>query len=36
MCSSDLATYLRERFAPDKPAWSGIEDAIVRARKVAH
>lgn len=32
----ELATYLRERFAPDKPAWSGIEDAIVRARKVAH
>ncbi len=32
----ELATYLRERFAPDKPAWSGIEDAIARARKVAH
>jgi nicotinate dehydrogenase subunit B len=33
---ADLATYLRGRFAPEKPAWSGIEDAIARARKATH
>lgn len=33
---ADLAAYLRGRFAPEKPAWSGIEDAIAKGRKAAH
>jgi nicotinate dehydrogenase subunit B len=33
---ADLAAYLRGRFAPEKPAWDGIEDAIAKARKAAH
>lgn len=30
---ADLAAYLRGRFAPEKPGWSGIDDAIAQARK---
>lgn len=30
---ADLAAYLRGRFAPEKPGWSGIDDAIARVRK---
>ncbi|MCP4563594.1 MAG: molybdopterin-dependent oxidoreductase [Bosea sp.] len=30
---ADLAAYLRGRFAPEKPGWSGVEDAIAQARK---
>jgi nicotinate dehydrogenase subunit B len=29
---SELIGYLRQRFAPDKPAWSGIDAAITAAR----
>lgn len=29
---ADLAAYLRARFAPDKAAWSGLDDAIARLR----
>lgn len=32
---AELAAYLRERFAPGKPAWEGIEAAVARARKAA-
>lgn len=30
---TELAAYLRGRFAPGKPAWEGIEAAVARARK---
>eukprot|EP01042_Synura_sphagnicola_P029208 gene29208-biopygen27932 len=33
---ADLAAYLRGRFAPEKPAWNGIEDAVAKGRKAAH
>jgi nicotinate dehydrogenase subunit B len=29
---ADLVTYLRARFAPDKPAWSGLREASARLR----
>lgn len=29
----ELAAYLRGRFAPEKPAWEGIEAAVAKARK---
>lgn len=29
----ELAIYLRGRFAPEKPAWEGIEAAVARARR---
>ncbi|MEO5697507.1 MAG: cytochrome c, partial [Burkholderiaceae bacterium] len=29
-----LAAYLRQRFAPDKPAWRDLESAVPRARAV--
>ena len=32
---SELASYLRQRFAPDKPAWSDIETAVRAARQAA-
>lgn len=32
----ELAAYLRGRFAPEKPAWEGIEAAVARARKARH
>jgi nicotinate dehydrogenase subunit B len=31
----DLARYLRSRFAGDRPAWSGIEEALAAARAAA-
>jgi nicotinate dehydrogenase subunit B len=30
---AELVTYLRRQFAPDKPAWTGIETAVGRIRK---
>ncbi|WP_332682035.1 c-type cytochrome, partial [Bosea sp. (in: a-proteobacteria)] len=32
----DLARYMRTRFAPDKPGWNGIEEALATARKTGH
>jgi nicotinate dehydrogenase subunit B len=29
---AELATYMRQRFAPDRPAWQGLAAAIARAR----
>jgi nicotinate dehydrogenase subunit B len=29
---ADLANYLRARFAPDRPAWTGLEQAVARLR----
>jgi nicotinate dehydrogenase subunit B len=29
---TDLIRYLRTRFAPDKPAWDGIDAALTAAR----
>lgn len=31
---TELATYLRARFAPEKPAWSDLPEAIERARAI--
>ena len=31
-----LAAYMRQRFAPDKPAWQGLEAASAQARALAH
>ena len=28
----DLATYMRQRFAPQKPAWTDLPQALARAR----
>jgi len=28
----ELVSYLRSQFAPDKPAWHGIESAVSRLR----
>ena len=33
---TELIRYLRTRFAPDKPAWDGIDAALKAARGVAH
>jgi nicotinate dehydrogenase subunit B len=30
---AELATYLRRQFAPDKPAWTGIQAAVGRIRQ---
>ena len=32
---ADLVAYLRQQFAPGKPAWSGIDTAIARAKSAA-
>jgi nicotinate dehydrogenase subunit B len=32
---AELVSWLRRQFAPDKPAWSGVEAAIGRARQAA-
>ena len=29
---AELAAYLRRQFAPDKPAWSGVESVVSRIR----
>ena len=29
---AELVTYLRRQFAPDKPPWSGVREAVARAR----
>jgi nicotinate dehydrogenase subunit B len=31
----ELVTFLRSQFAPDKPAWTGVKDAITRVRASA-
>ncbi|MGA8900142.1 MAG: molybdopterin cofactor-binding domain-containing protein [Bradyrhizobium sp.] len=30
---AELVTYLRQQFAPQKPAWTGVRDAIMRIRQ---
>jgi nicotinate dehydrogenase subunit B len=30
---AELVRYLRQQFAPEKPAWTGVEDAIMRIRQ---
>jgi nicotinate dehydrogenase subunit B len=32
---SELVSYLRRQFAPDKPAWTGVQDTIGRIRQAA-
>jgi nicotinate dehydrogenase subunit B len=32
----ELVTFLRGQFAPDKPAWTGVRETIVRVRSSAH
>ena len=32
---AELVAYLRQRFAPDKPAWTGVRDTIIRIRQGA-
>jgi nicotinate dehydrogenase subunit B len=29
---ADLARYARSRFAPEKPAWEGLEESVARLR----
>jgi nicotinate dehydrogenase subunit B len=29
---AELVSYLRQQFAPDKPAWSGVPEAVSRIR----
>ena len=33
---AELSRYLRARFAPDKPAWEGIDMAVAKARAGVH
>jgi nicotinate dehydrogenase subunit B len=28
----ELVSYLRRQFAPDKPPWAGVEEAVSQAR----
>jgi nicotinate dehydrogenase subunit B len=30
---AELVSYLRQQFAPDKPAWTGVKAAVSRARQ---
>jgi nicotinate dehydrogenase subunit B len=30
---AELVAYLRQQFAPQKPAWTGVRDAIMRIRR---
>jgi nicotinate dehydrogenase subunit B len=32
----DLASYLRARFAPDKPSWGDVDGALQRAKSAGH
>ena len=32
---TELVSYLRRQFAPDKPAWAGVQDAVSRIRRTA-
>jgi nicotinate dehydrogenase subunit B len=32
---TELVSYLRRQFAPDKPAWTGVQDAVSRIRRTA-
>jgi nicotinate dehydrogenase subunit B len=29
---ADIVTYVRQRFAPDRPAWQNVRDSVGRAR----
>jgi nicotinate dehydrogenase subunit B len=31
---AELVSYLRQQFAPDKPAWTGLPAAVSRARQI--
>ena len=31
----ELAAYMRERYAPSKPAWTGLEAEVARLRAAA-
>ena len=31
---AELVAYLRQQFAPDKPAWTGVQAAVGRARAI--
>ena len=30
---AELVTYLRQQFAPEKPAWTGVQAAVSQARQ---
>jgi nicotinate dehydrogenase subunit B len=30
---AELVSYLRQQFAPDKPAWTGVHEAVSRVRQ---
>ena len=30
---AELVSYLRQQFAPDKPAWAGVQAAVSRIRQ---
>ena len=30
---AELIGYLRQQFAPEKPAWTGVKDTIMRIRQ---
>lgn len=32
----ELVTFLRRQFAPDKPAWTGVHEAVARVRNSTH
>jgi len=32
---AELVSYLRQQFAPEKPAWTGVHAAVNRARQGA-
>jgi nicotinate dehydrogenase subunit B len=32
----ELVGFLRNQFAPDKPAWTGVRETIARVRNSAH
>jgi len=32
---AELVAYLRQQFAPDKPAWTGVQAVVSRARQQA-
>jgi nicotinate dehydrogenase subunit B len=33
---AELAAYIRARYAPDQPAWTGLEKASAQARDAGH
>ncbi len=32
---AELVSYLRQQFAPDKPAWTGVHAAVGRVRQAS-